>query len=98
MRQRRIAAATVSTIAALASMPVFTASRRMSDATASICAATIAGGTMETPVTRSVFCAVMAVIALAPYTPCAANVLRSAWMPAPPPESLPAIVSTWCIS
>ena len=26
-------------------------------------------------------------------TPCAAKVLRSAWMPAPPPESLPAIVS-----
>src|SRR3970282_697414 len=28
-----------------------------------------------------------------PYTPWAANVLRSAWMPAPAPESLPAIVS-----
>ena len=43
--------------------------------------------------TPSVFCAVTAVIADAPYTPIAAKVLRSAWMPAPPPESLPAIVS-----
>src|SRR3954464_285567 len=45
-------------------------------------------------VTRTVFCAVTAVIALVPYTPSAANVFRSAWMPAPPPESLPAMVST----
>ena len=29
----------------------------------------------------------------APKTPCAAKVLRSAWMPAPPPESDPAMVS-----
>src|SRR5262247_3728403 len=32
-------------------------------------------------------------MALVPYTPCAANVFRSAWMPAPAPESLPAMVS-----
>ena len=44
-------------------------------------------------VTPRVFCAVTAVIALVPYTPCAANVFKSAWIPAPPPESLPAIVS-----
>ena len=44
-------------------------------------------------ITPSVFCAVTAVIADVPKTPCAANVFRSAWMPAPPPESLPAIVS-----
>ena len=37
----------------------------------------------------------MAVMALVPYTPSAANVFRSAWMPAPPPESLPAIVSAY---
>ena len=43
------------------------------------------------------FWAVIAVTALVPYTPWAANVLRSAWMPAPPPESLPAIVSAVCI-
>ena len=33
-----------------------------------------------------------------PKTPCAANVFRSAWMPAPPLESLPAIVSAVRIS
>jgi hypothetical protein len=41
-----------------------------------------------------VFCAVSAVIALAPYAPSAEKVFRSAWMPAPPPESEPAIVRT----
>src|SRR6266536_5504215 len=49
-------------------------------------------GTSCTARTPSVFCAVIAVIALAPYTPSAWNVLRSACMPAPPPESEPAIV------
>ena len=39
------------------------------------------------------FCTVTAVIAVIPKTPRALNVLRSAWMPAPPPESDPAIVS-----
>src|SRR5213082_3329237 len=33
----------------------------------------------------------MAVIADIPWTPHAANAFRSAWMPAPPPESEPAI-------
>ena len=42
----------------------------------------------------TVFCAVIAVIAVIPCTPQAANALRSAWMPAPPPESEPAIDST----
>ena len=41
-----------------------------------------------------VFCSVTAVMAEAPKTPRAANVFRSAWMPAPPPESEPAMVST----
>src|SRR5437899_3137978 len=41
-----------------------------------------------------VFWAVIAVIADVPYTPSAAKVLRSAWMPAPAIESLPAIVRT----
>jgi len=36
---------------------------------------------------------VMHVIALAPCTPSEANVFKSAWMPAPPPLSEPAIVS-----
>ncbi|WP_460495120.1 hypothetical protein [Dactylosporangium cerinum] len=39
------------------------------------------------------FWAVSAVMTLVPKTRCAANVFRSAWMPAPPPESDPAIVS-----
>jgi hypothetical protein len=33
----------------------------------------------------------MAVMAVAPYTPRAENVLMSAWMPAPPDESEPAM-------
>lgn len=49
---------------------------------------------MWTPATPCVFCTVTAVTALAPNTPRAAKVFRSAWMPAPPPESEPAIVST----
>jgi len=40
-----------------------------------------------------VLCAVIAVIALVPWTPRLANAFRSACMPAPPPESEPAIVS-----
>jgi hypothetical protein len=40
-----------------------------------------------------VFCAVTAVTTEAPYTPSAEKVFRSAWMPAPPPESEPAIVT-----
>src|SRR5512133_866158 len=40
------------------------------------------------------FCTVTAVMADMPWTPWARNVLRSAWIPAPPPESDPAMVST----
>src|SRR5215218_435542 len=40
------------------------------------------------------FCTVTAVTADMPWTPWARNVLRSAWIPAPPPESDPAMVST----
>jgi hypothetical protein len=53
--------------------------------------AALTGGTW-TAVTPRVFCAVSAAIADSPCTPCAANVFRSAWMPAPPPESEPAMV------
>ena len=48
-------------------------------------------GTGWTPVTVSVFWAVSAVIAVIPWTPQRANAFRSAWIPAPPPESEPAI-------
>src|SRR6476646_6394643 len=51
------------------------------------------GGTASTPLTPVVFCAVRAVTTLAPYTPKAVNVLRSAWIPAPPELSEPAMVS-----
>src|SRR5579871_721527 len=80
-------------IAALLSIPVFAASTPMSPATASICAATTSGAISATAVTAVVFCAVIAVIAVMPYTPKTLNVLRSACMPAPPPESDPAIDS-----
>ena len=40
------------------------------------------------------FWAVIAVIAVIPCTPQRANAFRSAWIPAPPPESEPAIEST----
>src|SRR5712692_2795661 len=66
----------------------------MSVRTARICSPTTCAGTSATPVTPLVFCTVTDVIALVPHTPSAANVLRSAWMPAPPPESEPAIVRT----
>src|SRR5258708_11848703 len=45
------------------------------------------------PLTPCVFCAVSAVMTEAPKTPSAANVFRSAWIPAPPDESEPAMVS-----
>ena len=74
-------------------MPTFTAATRMSETTARTCARIVAGGTGWISLTPSVFCAVTAVIALVPCTPQRANAFRSAWMPAPPPESDPAIVS-----
>ena len=43
--------------------------------------------------TAVVFCAVSATSTLVPWQPAAANAFRSAWMPAPPPESDVAIVS-----
>ena len=52
------------------------------------------GGIWWTAVTPTVFWAVIAVIAVIPWTRQAANALRSAWIPAPPPESDPAIDRT----
>ncbi len=71
----------------------------MSVATDSIWAATVSGGIVCTPVTPSVFCTVTAVTATQPCAPQAAMARRSAATPAPPPESVPAIVMTvggWC--
>ena len=65
----------------------------MSSSTALTCASTISGSTVATARTSRVFWAVIAVIAAVPCTPQLANAFRSAWIPAPPPESEPAIVS-----
>ena len=64
----------------------------MSSNTASSWASTKVAGSSWTAVTPSVFCAVSATIALVPKQPAAANAFKSAWIPAPPPESEPAIV------
>ena len=66
----------------------------MSSATARTCATITSGGIGWIAVTPTVFWAVIAVIAVIPWTPQAANAFRSAWMPAPPPESEPAIERT----
>src|SRR6266540_2679525 len=79
-------------ISAEESIPVFAASTPRSSATARIWAATTPDGTSHTSVTPSVFCTVTDVRALIPHTPSTAKVLRSAWTPAPPPESEPAMV------
>ena len=86
-------AATSRTIAAVASMPVFTARTSKSSRTVSTCWRTNAGCIVTTPRTSVVFCAVTAVRAHVPCTRCAAKVFRSAWTPAPPPESDPAMLS-----
>jgi hypothetical protein len=80
-------------ISGLASIPVLAARGARSTATWEICSSIMSTGTGTYRDTPSVFWAVMAVIALVPWHPSAANVFRSAWIPAPPPESDPAIVS-----
>ena len=65
----------------------------MSEKTASSCATTNSGGSSWIAVTAVVFCAVSATSTDMPCAPAAANALRSAWMPAPPPLSDVAIVS-----
>ena len=89
----RSRSATASTIGAVDSIPILTASAPKSPSTASICSATNSGGRLWTPVTPTEFCAVTAVSTDMPNVRNAENVFRSAWMPAPPPESDPAIVS-----
>ncbi len=79
-------------------MPVFAALTWMSLRTTSICLSTIRDGTGSISYTPLVFWAVMAVTAQVPKTLNAANVLRSASIPAPPPLSDPAIVNAQGIS
>src|SRR3954449_4867264 len=66
----------------------------MSSSTTSICWRMKAGGIGNTPNTPSVFCAVSAVTAVIAKPSSIVTVLMSAWMPAPPPESEPAMIST----
>src|SRR5437867_4460558 len=80
-------------IGAVESMPIFTASAPKSESTEWICVPMNSGGRLKTPWTPTEFCAVTAVITLIPKTRKAEKVLRSAWMPAPPPESEPAMVN-----
>ena len=88
--RRALAASRI--IAAENSMPVFAETTGKAEHTASICLPTNPFGVGAIPVTPSGFWAVRQVIALVPKTPRAENVLRSAWIPAPPPLSDPAIV------
>ncbi len=74
------------------SIPIFTASTPRSSTTARTCSTIMSGLTGSTRVTATVFWAVIAVIAVVPCTPARAKAFRSAWIPAPPPESEPAIV------
>ena len=74
-------------------MPIFTASDRISVNTASSCSARNSGVASMMSVTPVVFWAVRAVMALMANTPFNVMVLMSAWIPAPPLESLPAIVN-----
>ena len=59
-------------------MPILMASTPMSLTTLSICASTISVGTWWTPCTPSVFCAVIAVIAVMAWPPSMVTVRMSA--------------------
>ena len=84
--------ATALTMSAEYSIPVFAARTSKSFRTARSWARTSSGGIGKMESTERVFWAVIAVITEVPCTPTAAKLFRSAWIPAPPPESLPAIV------
>src|SRR3990170_3638531 len=83
---------TVRTMSAEYNIPVFAPPMSKSDSTARSCARTSSTGSGKIELTVRVFWAVTHVITDHPWTPTAAKLLRSAWMPAPPPLSLPAIV------
>mmetsp|Transcript_83005 Transcript_83005/g.240152 ORF Transcript_83005/g.240152 Transcript_83005/m.240152 type:complete len:405 (-) Transcript_83005:212-1426(-) len=90
----RRASATTLTISGVASMPVFTTSAPRSSKTERICCWTKSIGMGKTPCTPCEFCAVRALMAVMPKAPSAEHAFRSAWMPAPPPLSDPATMST----
>ena len=74
-------------------MPVFIASGKMSSKMQSSCKSRKSESVSAILFTAVVFCAVSAVTALIAYTPRQHIVFMSACIPAPPIESLPAIVS-----
>ena len=74
-------------------IPIFTASGKISVKILSSSSPKNSSVASIIAVTPVVFWAVRAVMALMAYTPLAIIVLISAWMPAPPLESLPAIVN-----
>ena len=74
-------------------MPILTASTPMSrDAPRRSARAPSRRAPACTASTPSVFCAVIAVIAVIAWPPSMVTVLMSAWMPAPPPLSEPAMI------
>ena len=91
-RNEAAARATARTIAGDPSAPVLAAAGGMSSITAASCSSTRSSGRISTRETRAVFCTVTSVTTASPYTPNWWNVLRSAWMPAPPLGSDPAMV------
>ncbi len=84
--------ATASMIGFEKSIPVLAASTPMSSATASSWAVMKSAGSSWMARTPTVLWAVRATIADIPWQPAAANALRSACIPAPPPESEVAMV------
>ena len=88
----RSSLATVRTISAEKSIPVFAARTSKSPRTARSCFRISGTGIEKIESTERVFWAVTHVITEVPCTPTEAKDFRSAWIPAPPPESLPAIV------
>src|SRR5437660_3138401 len=90
--QEPTAAATSRIVAAETSMPVLAAATTTSAQTWRICSPTKAAATSWMPEMPRGFWEDTAVTALVPWTPRARKHARSAWMPAPPPESDPAIV------
>src|SRR5690625_2773079 len=90
-------------VSAEVSMPNLVASTGMSSRTLVTCETTASGAIGSTAWTPWVFCEVSAVIAEVPYTASSLMDFRSAWIPAPPPESEPAMVkavggrdAAWC--
>ncbi len=79
--------------AALASIPILAPSTRTSASNVSSCSVTKLAGTLWIPVTPVVVWATSAVTTAMPYPPKAENALRSAWIPAPPLGSVPAMDS-----